>query len=536
MTFQFKIIDTLERFAMYENQWNDISRKSNNRNPFLEFDWIKAWWETIGIEKEIEIFAIFEEENVLAFMPLEKTNKTSKHVEYSFLAKGDASYMDILVDEELRKVTLYFILDNLMKVEKQVSISLFGLVEGSNTSKYLDWYLEKNNLEHDFTRVVAPFIAINNEDQVNYFHKRRKSFALNRLEKNFEQQGEVVFKELTLNNYEEIYALFDERWKMKKDTSGFSSHLNREFHRKLLSETDLAVVDGLFLDHELVAYTFGYRFKGTYIGFSIAFNPNFDCFGLGNILDRRIIEKSFEVHDEIFDFSIGFESYKFNWATEIQYIRNYYLGNKYATKVVKRQNIKNIIIEKVKKNKSIVNFKRNTLGKIQYYLRHPIRFLKLSKDVVSCNFRDVYTLQAKSLQKEKVEEKQVPLIGLQKMKNKKYLINSSFKEGKYYLVNDKSLYEVNHKLIVDAKWDSTIELPKNAVYINGPIDLKDLSRWNDREIFILIKPFESKKKKKLIENDFTKLTSIKSMHLFKYRHFSSKGLKLKSPKRYKFTS
>lgn len=536
MTFQFKIIDSLERFAMYENEWNEISRKSNNRNPFLEFNWIKAWWETIGAEKEIEIYAIYEEENLLAFMPLEKIIYSSKHVEYSFLAKGDASYMDILVTEEHHRETLYFILDNLLKVKKQISISLFGLVEGSNTSKYLDWYLEKNNVDHDFTRIVAPFIAINNEDQTNYFHKRRKSFALNRLEKNFEQQGEVVFKELALNNYEEIYALFDERWKMKKDTSGFSSERNREFHRKLLSETDLAVVDGLFLDHELVAYTFGYRFKGMYIGFSIAFNPNFDCFGLGNILDRRIIEKSFELQDEIFDFSIGFEAYKFNWATEIQYIRNYHLGNKYAHKVVKRQNIKNIFKEKVKKNKRIVNFKRNTLGKFQYYLFHPIRFLKLSKDIFSCSFSDVYSLQAKSLQKEKVEERQIPLIDLQKMKNKKYLINSSFKEGKYYLVNNKNMFEVNQKLIVDAKWESTIELPKNAVHINGPIDLNALSQWNDREIFILINPFESKKKKMLIENNFKKITTIKSMHLFKYRYFSSKDLKLKSPKRYKFTN
>lgn len=534
MIFQFKVIDHLENLMIYKNKWDNMAKKLNNQNPFLEFQWIKAWWETIGNGREVEIYALFIDEEIIGFIPLERKTLRTNHIEYSFIANGDASYMDFLVDPTHHKQALNFMLDYLLKKEEEVSISMFGLVENGNTSKYLDWYLEKNAVEYDFTRVVAPYISINQEDQTSYFYKRRKSFALNRLEKKFEQQGEVIFEPLTEVNYQKIYKIFEERWKMKNDTSGFSSELSKCFHNKLITETNLAVVDGLFLDKELVAYTFGYRIRGTYIGFSIAFNPNFDCFGLGNILDRKIIEKSFEVGDSIFDFSIGFEPYKFNWATEIQYIRNYYFGNKNASKVVKKKNFKRLLKEKLKKSKRIVYFKRNTLGKWSFYLRNPFRILTSFKKNFHFSKSEIYNLPAKKLGKEFVEEQQISLIHLQKMKSSKQFINNSFKESKYFILNNRNMYEVNNNLIVNKNWNSTIELPKNAVYINGPIVQEEICHWNDQEIFISINALERNKRKILRKSEFLKQTTIYSINFFKFHRFFGKKLKLKSPKRYKF--
>ncbi|GEK33601.1 GNAT family N-acetyltransferase [Kurthia sibirica] len=532
--FQSKVITTQVEFEQYQSTWEAIIQKIDNNNPFIEFTWLTCWWQTVGNKKNIEIYVISEQQTIIGFIPLEKKNINHKETEYSFMAVGDASYMDIVAEEQYKKKILQFLVTTVLKTTEKTTISLHGLVENAPTSMYLEWLLQKEGVTFDFTRTVAPNITINELDKTAYFHKRRKLFGLNRLEQSLEQQGEICFRQVKVEELDKMYQLFDDRWQMKNDTSGFTTREKRQFHRKLIEETNLVTIDGLFLDDELLAFSFGYRLRGTYLGCNIAFEPAFACFGLGNILDKKLITNSFNEEDKIFDFSIGFEKYKFNWATETLYLRYYTFGNKAVQHKVTWQNTKNLIKQQIKKNDKLVAFKRNTLGKWLYYLKKPLRIWQPIKNAFAYHCTQIYVLPAHSMEKENRLNKKIPLMQLYNTTKNEDCIMNSFKGSVYYEMNKTDRYTINKTLIHKKYWLNSIVLPKKSLFIDGVVTTANLANWNDETIYCSANRWDIDKKKLLNHMGFTKVTAIYTIKFLNIQKFYGKNLILKSAKRYEF--
>lgn len=534
MMFRSEIVTTLEQFEAYRLPWNQIVNDINNRNPFMEFDWIMAWWRIKGQARNIEIYVVFEGEHLRGFAPMEKNIIKKNRIEYAFLAKGDASYMDILSKDLYKKAVWQLLLPVLLSGPEQKILSLHGLVETDQTSLALEWFLQKNAITYDFTRVVAPLIDLVGIDKESYFHKRRKSFGLNKSEALLAQQGEVTFRELKDVEYEKIYELFDARWQMKKDTSGFSAKKNKAFHQELVNTTKLLSVEGLFLDDELVAFTLGYRLRGVYTGSNMAFQPDLFCFGLGNILDKKLIRSSFDKEDTLFDFSIGYEKYKFSWATDTKYLRQYIFGNTAAKKQVKLKNLLALSIQQIKKNEKIVAFKRNKLAKWLYYIKKPLELIKSCKKMMHGSLAEIYYLKAHHLPKEEMAITELSLVDLMKLDKKDKFIGNCNKGMNYFETYKQSIYGVNRTIMHKENWVSTIELPQDSVYIEGDIQKDVLSLWNEQNLYMTVGVHELMKKKELKKIGFQKITSIHTFSLLKVKLFSSKKLKRKSSKRYQF--
>jgi CelD/BcsL family acetyltransferase involved in cellulose biosynthesis len=72
----------------------------------------------------------------------------------------------------------------------------------------------------------------------------------------------------------------------------------------------------LCLDGQPIAFHFGFRYRRRYYYYIPAFDPSCAAYAPSTQLLVRLMRKACEEGFEVFDFLIGNEPYKYDWATE----------------------------------------------------------------------------------------------------------------------------------------------------------------------------------------------------------------------------
>ncbi|MDI2586524.1 hypothetical protein OR571_05095 [Psychrobacillus sp. NEAU-3TGS] len=89
------LIKSYNHLKLFEKEWSTILEEIHNTNPFIEFEFVYNWWRFLGEDKEIEIYAIKENNSIIAFFPFHSEKRWFGYILH-FLAYGDANYMDII--------------------------------------------------------------------------------------------------------------------------------------------------------------------------------------------------------------------------------------------------------------------------------------------------------------------------------------------------------------------------------------------------------------------------------------------------------
>ncbi len=285
--------------------------------------------------------------------------------------------MDIIyADAEVAPI-LESVLNHLKKKRKHIVFYLHGILASSSTSSTLASYLSHTKQRFFSFRVITPYINLKKIQMEEYIKKKQKLHRLDRREKRIRENGTVQSVRIKPDKMQEIFHLHDKRWKKKSDTSGFTSPIGKEFYSSLANlnldrqnfETQM---DGLFLDNKLIAFNFGYRCRDRYTSYVLGFDDDYDVFSPGRILEKEKILQCSQQNVPIFDLSIGFETYKFEWHTDLDYTERYLFStNSFLSNSV--QNVlalKEKVIDKIKQYPKIVLFKRNKVGKLLYVLKN----------------------------------------------------------------------------------------------------------------------------------------------------------------------
>ena len=114
-------IRTYKHLEIYENEWNTILEKNNNSNPFIEYAFVYNWWKILGLEQQIEIYAVKEHNRIIAFFPFQFEKKWFGYMVH-FLALGDANYMDFIVRKVDKSRAIMYLFDELIKLKKKCRI------------------------------------------------------------------------------------------------------------------------------------------------------------------------------------------------------------------------------------------------------------------------------------------------------------------------------------------------------------------------------------------------------------------------------
>jgi len=366
-------IKSYKHLEVYEQDWKKIIEDNENTNPFIEYEFVYNWWKILGSQENIEILAVQDHNRIIAFFPLQFKKKWFGYMA-NFLALGVANYMDIIVKKSDTSRAIMFALDELIRSKKSIVFYLHGLLESTNTPYAISQYLNARNMKVRHFSIVTPFINLENLNLDDYMKSRKKLHGMDRRDKRLRALGDVSLQVLDATEMDEIVRLHRRRWEKKNDTSGFSTESKQKFFSYLaeLSSENFSVrLTTLQLQDEKIAFTYGFTCRTRYLGYVLGHDSDFDCYGPGRLLIKEKVSQLKTDGFQKLDMSIGYEPYKMEWNTDVDYTRkSIFSTNTIRAKIYRNILwLKNILISKVKKYRAVVLFRRNTIGKIKYFLR-----------------------------------------------------------------------------------------------------------------------------------------------------------------------
>jgi len=367
-------ISTKEQLMEYQQDWSTILDENQNTNPFIEFTWIYEWWKHLGEEYSVEIIHVRKDDKSVAFFPF-VYEKGWLNYTYYFMAFGLANYMDFVAIKKNLDETIEYVIDEIIRTRKNVVFYLHGLLESSDTPKSLEVYLQKRRFSFSATRVITPYIDLKKIKMDKYMAERQRLHRLDRREKKLREIGDFLVAPTNMGEMETLFKLHEKQWEKKHDTSGFTNEKEKNFFRSLACIQDGPMkteIDSLYINDTMIAFNYGFNCRGRFLGYVLGFDNDFQGFGPGRILEKEKILQCKDGGYSKFDLSIGYEPYKFDWNTDVDYTRKMIFSSSTVSANTLRYilSMKEALIERVKKNHKVVLFKRNKIGKLLYTLRN----------------------------------------------------------------------------------------------------------------------------------------------------------------------
>lgn len=367
-------IRTDDELMWYKEIWDGILEEEDNDNPFIEFAWFYNWWQIVGRKERVELFAVEHEGIILAFFPFTVTSRWGIRV-YTFVGESIANYTGVVAKKEWLMDTTTFVFDELLKKHQHVIFSLHGLLESKESTKVIEQYFVERQLRISMFRVVTPYLAFSEVDFPQHFQQRRKMHGVDRRERKLRKLGTLTRRVPTQDELWQMFRLFDRRWAKKLDTSDFTKGKKRDFFERLTmlhGEALQVEVDALVFENQWIAFTYGLYCRGRYVTYALAHEPTFNVFGPGRIVNQESIQRTFAANYRLFDMSIGYEPYKFDWRTNIDFTRRMLAssGTRRARLVTGSLLLKERLKEYVKSNQRFVDWKRNKLGRFRYLVKY----------------------------------------------------------------------------------------------------------------------------------------------------------------------
>ena len=155
-----EIIDNINKLKEHRDTWDKILVENKNDNPFLEQDWIINWWKYFGVEHELYIILIKDEDNILGFCPLMKT-KRILYTEISFIAYRWYCYMDFVIINKHGEKAIEYLVAYLENLKGSLIINLDNIVETSENLNMLMSFLIENKARYFTKNIEARHININ---------------------------------------------------------------------------------------------------------------------------------------------------------------------------------------------------------------------------------------------------------------------------------------------------------------------------------------------------------------------------------------
>lgn len=140
------LIKSYKQLSLYKKDWLSILEANENRNPYLEYEFLYKLWLNLGQKEGIEIYAVKEHNRIIAFFPFHSKETWFGYI-LCFVAKNEFNTMDIIAKERDRDRVIMFVFDELINMKKSVVFSLNGLFQNGNTLRNLSKYLQARSMK-----------------------------------------------------------------------------------------------------------------------------------------------------------------------------------------------------------------------------------------------------------------------------------------------------------------------------------------------------------------------------------------------------
>ena len=283
-------------FIELAGSWDDLVRAMPRPSPFLLHSWLLEWWRHYGRGADLVVHVAFRGDRLVGALPLCTRRRFGLRVS-EFVGGTWAILADALVasGEDARAVVAGLAA---RAVEGEHDFAdLFGLPGSSR----LVAALPQGSLRL-VQRLEAPVCDLGpswEEAYTSRLSSKARSERRRRL-RQLEQHGTVESevartREEIAGALEDAFVVHDQRWRGRRDASGFITETGKRFHRAaLLALADQDVARGLTirLDDRPIAFSLYLQLAGRSYGMNMAFDPAYAPYGPGSEAKLQAIEAS----------------------------------------------------------------------------------------------------------------------------------------------------------------------------------------------------------------------------------------------------
>ena len=373
---EIKVIESIDKLLFYQTEWECIFKENNINILFLELDWIKYWWKYFGHKHQMFVLMIINDREIIGFCPLMLTKKGICN-EINFISVKQSCKMDFILRNEYREEAIECIFNFFRKLKGKNILILHGMYENAENYVLLKKYLKDNEIPYATRNIASYYINLEGSDFNSYLKDRFGKGSISKMknkEKKLKNLGELCYKKISPTEIDEVFEIHDKRWLRKVGNSSFSKGDTKEFYKELASYKDMEFnieVDAITLNNRIMSFIYGIKYKDEILLYRIAHDDDFNFLSPGALMLRKKVEECFNSQIKILDLGPGYEPFKAEWtngceevytiimpSTNLQSTLIFYI--KYLTKTK--------LVNALKRNKNIVNFKKYCLGKIKFLL------------------------------------------------------------------------------------------------------------------------------------------------------------------------
>lgn len=325
----------LESFLTLREEWNELLDNSFTNTIFLRFEWLEAWLESMGGDRNLFVVTIREENQLVLAAPFCFTKRAFGACTIAFLGDGYADLSDILVRRGYE-----YALTSLWTWLTRVSnfwdcLDLKFVPEDMLLLRDKNLFTQTKSIDISFKlKMSSPFLKIENQwrDHLSRQYRQQIGRKRRRLEDSY---GKLLVEIATTPNDVQLaldifYSMHQQRWiGMKKDISNYAITSVRDQHQKLfmnLASSEYTFVMILKTQEKPVAVVINMIYEGRMYYCQPTFDPEFSKFSPSQLLIAELLDYCVVHNISVFDFLRGDEGYKFEWTADKIQLYNLYIN------------------------------------------------------------------------------------------------------------------------------------------------------------------------------------------------------------------
>ncbi|MET4561416.1 CelD/BcsL family acetyltransferase involved in cellulose biosynthesis [Lysinibacillus parviboronicapiens] len=533
----YRLVTRIDELESYKDTWSGILEREKNDNPFIEYEWVSTWWRTLGSKENVEIYIVERNGECLAFFPFIRFARFGGIHQFSFLGQGFATYMEVIAESIWKEQVMEYLLKELTQKYQRVIFVLHGLLESKQTSYLLEKYAQERQLPHSVFRTVTPYIDFKSVELNAFLQKHHKNFkSINRREKRLKALGHLKFQEVSAKNLDGMFELFKRRWRKKIDRSGFTEQQTRLFFERLAMQQSNAFcveVDNLEFEDHWIGFTIDLCCRNRNFCQAMGHEPDFNIFGPGRLIEKANMLKAHSSNYRFYDFGSGYEPYKFEWYTHLDFTRIFVMSSEGTRERLLRlmMVVRDTLKRKLSGYHQLVKLKRDRLGEFQYFLKEARLkdwFIALKKGInrmIAVTSFDLYYLQSTECQTS-IDLPEIAIQDVMESDNRSQLIPQYYRGYKLYGENAQQILYLRHDTFIrEEALGFTQLLPPNSTYIKEhAIELfpKIVAQVQQegRAVCTTVNWYEWRKRKMLVKLGFEKVERVRISRLFKWQRIS----------------
>ena len=326
---RLKKITNQTEFTELQAQWDALMKGKNSSPLPLTHAWISAWWKEFGANRILNIYCVYEQDQLIAIAPFYEEPTTYRRVplrRLHLLTDGQSPYSDVIYKQDLSEQKIAELLELIIDSNKDELIVFAKLPKSSPTYRYFSQSDHRHNLVIK-KNLATPTIQINCDWDV-FFKKRSRKFrnSLHNKLNRFNRESDFKIEQLSIQNTEHpalqhIIDISCHSWKVAIKGDLGSNVAGRNFVMDLVNffgPQNKVKIWLLWKNEVPIAYELHLIHDGIAYPIRADYDERYKQFSPGSILEYSALKHLFETGEAKEYYSCA-DNYWYlsNWTSDI---------------------------------------------------------------------------------------------------------------------------------------------------------------------------------------------------------------------------